>query len=265
MKVFRYMKIWLMLLRFRLSASMMYGFNFWSSFFINISIFLIQLIVFLIITAQVDSFNGWNRFHMIFFMGTFTIFNGLYMAFYYFGVTSLPELIRTGKLDLYITKPVSTIFLVSFEKIDLGAAFLAVPGTIMLVYGANRLGIAFSPLKIAVYIFLLMLMLLLMYDLMMILRIFGFWLVKADSLSSIENELEVFSFRVPGTMFRGISKIIFYVILPYGLMATIPTQYFTDYLDMKHWILTLSVCTGFTILCCMLWKTGLSRYESASS
>ncbi len=244
---------------------MMFSVNFWSSFIVDVSVFLIQITVFSAIFSQVGSINGWNRYQMIFFVGTFTILDSLYMCFYFFGVLGLPEMIRTGKLDIYITKPVNTLFFISFEKIDPGAILLTIPGIMMLFYSAKNLGLDAGLLNIIIYIFLLILMLILMFDIMVILRTLAFRFIRTDTLQDIENELVVFSFRIPGVVFRGISKLIFYVILPYGLMATIPAQYFTGSLDWKHWVLTLSVCAGFSVLCRIAWRFGLSRYGSASS
>ncbi len=265
MKLLRYLKIVFMLLRFRLSGRMMYSVNFWSSFLVDVSVFLIQIIVFSAVFSQVDSINGWNRYQMIFFVGTFTIIDSLYMASYFFGVLGLPELVRTGKLDVYITKPVNTLFFISFEKIDPGALLLTIPGIMMLIYSIKHLAFVINAMKIAVYITLLVIMLILMFDLMVLIRTLAFRFIRTDALTGIENELVVFAFRIPGTVFKGISKLIFYVILPYGLIATIPTQYFTASLDLKYWILVLVVCAAFTVLCRFAWRLGLSRYGSASS
>lgn len=263
-KFSKYISLCFALLKLRLNKKMIYGFSFWAAFFVDITLFLIQIIVFNSIFFQVDHINGWNRYQMIFFVGTFTLIDGLYMFAYFFGVIAIPGKIRTGKLDLYITKPVSTLFLLTFESIDVGSVLLTIPGFIMLFYSSEKLGISLNIWNVTGYISLIVLMLLLMYDLMIIVRSLSFWFTTVDSLQELEGELVGFSFRIPGIAFKGLTKMIFYIILPYGLIATMPTQFFTEGLNIKTFVMIILVCTFFTIAAKILWRTGLKRYGSAS-
>ena len=206
---------------------------------------------------------------MSIFIGTFTILDGLYMTTYFFGVMSIPDKIRTGKLDIYITKPINTLFFISFEEVSIGSIFIVIPGIIMVVYGVTQIGITLSFLNVLGYLLLLMVMYILMYNLMynlmVIIRCTAFWFIKIDSISQLENELVNFSFKIPGIAFKGISKIIFYFILPYGLMATIPTQALTGTLSLDGLIISGLACSIFTVLAQAVWRAGIKRYGSASS
>ena len=66
-------------------------------------------------------------------------------------------------------------------------------------------------------------------------------------------------------MDKGISKVIFYLILPYGLIATIPTEFFTGTMTITEWIISISVCIVFTLLRRLIWKEDLKKYSSVSS
>jgi ABC-2 type transport system permease protein len=261
----KYMRIFIHLLKLRLSREMIYSFNFFAALFVDGVLFVIQMLAFTTIFSQVDSVNGWSKFHVIIFIGTFTILDGIYMATYFFGVISLGDKIRNGELDIYITKPVNTLFLISFENMNIGSILISILGAIMVGYGALNLGIEITFIKILGYVFLLFIMYLLMYNLMVILRCCAFWFIKADNIYKLENELVNFCFKVPGIMYKGISKIIFYFILPYGLIATIPTEFLTGTMTVNGWIIAIGVCCIFSLLTWFLWKKGLGRYSSASS
>lgn len=265
MKVLRYFKFCITLLKFKINRQMTYSFSFWSGFFVDLTVFAIQLAVFSTVFSQVTNINGWNQFQMIFFVGTFTVLDSIYMSTYFFGVIAIPEKIRTGKLDIYLTKPINTLFYLSFENMDFGSIILTIPGILMLAYSSSKLGIVITPWKLLGYILLIILMLILMYDLMVIIRSSAFWLIRIESLQEFENEMVNFSFRVPGVAFRGITKLIFFIILPYGLMATIPTQFFTASANNSIYIMAIIVCLVFTILSQILWKASLRHYGSASS
>ncbi|MCX8131735.1 MAG: ABC transporter permease [Clostridia bacterium] len=265
MRFIKYLRFFCLLVKLKLNRQMMYSFNFWMVLFVDLSLFAIQIAVFSAIFLQVDTINGWNRNQMIFFIGTFTILDSIYMSTYFFGVIGIPDKILTGKLDIYISKPVNTLFFVSFESIDLGSLLLLFPGIMMITYSTAMMGITVTVWGVLGYVFLIVLMLVLMFDLMIIIRSTAFWFTRIDSLSDFENEMVNFSFRVPGVVFKGVSKLVFYVILPYGLMATIPTQFFTGLLDGWTCLLTITVCFVFTLLSQRIWKLGLKHYGSASS
>lgn len=261
----KYARLFYVLMKVRLNRNMMYSFNFWMAFITDLSIFLLQVAMFSAIFLNIGTLNGWNVYQMIVFIGTFTILDALYMATYFFGVLTIPEKIRTGGLDQYIVRPVGTLFYVSFENADPGSLLLVVPGAMMVAYGAGRLGIKLTAGAAAGYVFLLLAMYFLMYFLMVIIRTLAFRFVKIDSFLEMEGELVNFSFRIPGIVFKGFWKLIFYVLLPYGLMATIPAQFLTDALDGRYWLLSLTVCAVFGCLCIFLWRKGLKSYGSASS
>ena len=265
MKLKRYSRLLYTLMKVRLNRGMMYSFNFWTAFLTDLSLFVLQIAMFSAIFLQVETLNGWNVYQMIVFIGTFTILDATYMATYFFGVLTIPDKIRTGSLDGYLVRPVNTLFYVSFENIDLGSAILIIPGIMMVTYGVSMLGATVTLWRVLGYIFLLAIMYFLMYTLMVIIRSLAFRFVKIDAFCEIENELVNFSFRIPGVVFRGMWKLLFLVLLPYGLMATIPTQFLTDVLDGRYWLMTLAVSAAFWALSISLWKRGLKRYSSASS
>ncbi|HPU22361.1 MAG TPA: ABC-2 family transporter protein [Thermoclostridium caenicola] len=261
----RHLRLIKMFFSFRMSNQMIYRASFWTAFFVDVSLFMIHLAVFQTLFFNVDSINGWSKYQMVFFVGTFTLIDGLEMWLYFFGVTGIPMKIREGKLDIYLTKPVNTLFWLTFENMDIGSAFICIPGIIMIVTASINLGIRITLWKVLGYILLLILMLLLLYSLMLIIRSLSFFFIKTGALDELEGELISICFRVPGVVFRGITKLILYVLLPYALIATIPTQFFTDVLSGGMWLLVLGVVTAFVLLSRWIWRMGLRRYGSASS
>ncbi len=258
-------RIMLTLLRCRVSRQMMYRLSFWTAFMIDLSFFLIQLIIFATIFNQIDTIGEWTMPHMAIFVGTFTMLDALYMCTYFFGVLAIPDKIRSGALDLYLTRPVSALFLLSVESMDFGSILLTIPGFFMVSWGVHELGIRVTAGLIAGYLLLFAGMFLLMYCVMVVLRVTAFWLVRINAFNEMENVLVEFAFRVPGVVYQGIWKLVLYVLLPYGLMATIPTQFLTGGMRLQHWLLAGGVLAGFWVGMGLLWQAGLRRYGSASS
>lgn len=196
-------------------------------------------------------------------MGTFTLVDGLYMAFYFFGLLGIPEAIASGRMDLYLAKPMDSLLHLAFERFNPGSLFLSVPALGLVCVSVAMGGIEVRPLDVLGYLAAVLLMLLLMFDLMVLLRVPAFRLRRLTALNAAESALVEFSFRVPGSAFRGGLKFFFRVFLPYGLIAAFPTEVFFGEADFRVWLAALGVTAAFTVFMRLAWKAGLAHYESA--
>jgi ABC-2 type transport system permease protein len=265
MSIKRQLKIIYTLFKMKLSRNMAFRFSFFGVFFVDGSLFFIQLLMFSAIYSQVGSIGGWDRQQMLFFIGTFSLLNALNMTLYFFGIISIPEKIKSGGLDLYITKPLNALFHLSFESIDLGSVPLVFASIGILIYSVSGMAIEITTIKIIGYIFLVLVMLILYYDIMVILRTIPFFTIKASSIERLEGELFTLCMKIPGSLFKGPFKLLFYLVLPYGIMSTIPTQFFTGTITPAGLIYAIFISIAFTIFTLFFWRLGLKCYKSSSS
>ena len=254
-----------MLLKMKLSRNMAFRFSFFGVFFVDGSLFFIQLLMFSAIYSQVGGIGGWDRPQMLLFIGTFSLLNALNMALYFFGVISIPGKIKSGELDLYITKPVNTLFHLSFESMDAGSVPLVFASIGILVYAVSEMHMQVTVLTIAGFIFLILLMLVLYYDMEVILRTIPFFVIQASSIERFEGEVLTLCMKIPGTLFKGAFKVLFYLVLPYGIMATVPAQFIAGTLTPFGLIYSILVVVAFTVFTLVFWQFGLRNYKSASS
>ena len=90
--------------------------------------FAAQVVLFEIIYGAVDSVGEWSRAEYFGFMATALLVNALVETFFMPNLSEFSELIRTGKLDFALLKPIDTQFFVSFQKVEvaqLGQVVLA--------------------------------------------------------------------------------------------------------------------------------------------
>jgi len=259
----RYLRLMIILMKYKLSRSMIYSLNFWIAFFVDFLLFIFQILAFASIYRFIDTINGWTLHQMFIFIGTFSIVDSICMGTWFFGLLSMPEKIRTGTLDIMIVKPMDTQFYITCDSFNPGSLFGIITGSLMVSYGMVNGGFSVSPTRIAGYILLVLMMNMLMYSLFLLVRTTAFFFIKIDALTQAEESLVEFAFRIPGTAFKGISKFIFMVFIPYGLIATVPTEFITNLLDMKEWTAVISITAFFFIVSRLFFKLGLSRYSSA--
>ncbi|KNY29426.1 ABC transporter permease [Pseudobacteroides cellulosolvens] len=261
----RQLKIIYMLLKMKLSKNMAFRFSFFGVFFVDGSLFLIQLLMFSAIYSQTETIGGWGKSQMLLFIGTFSLINALNMAIYFFGVLSIPWKIKSGELDLYITKPINPLLHLSFESIDLGSVPLVFASIGIIIYAVSGMDIPLTLLTVIGYTFLVLVMLLLYYDMMVILRTLSFFFIQASSIERLEGEVITLCMKIPGTLFKGAFKLIFYLILPYGIMATVPSEFFAGTLSPLGFVYSVGIAGFFTVFTIVFWKIGLRNYKSTSS
>ena len=100
----------------------------------------------------------------ILYIGTFSLLNAINMTVYFFGVNSIPHKVRSGELDLYLTKPVSPLLHLSLENISPGSIPLIVMSLCIIGYGIRMLMLELTMLMIFSYLFWLLIMEILLRD-----------------------------------------------------------------------------------------------------
>lgn len=261
----KYIRVLKELFYLRFHSLTVFRLDFFAPFFIDGSLFLIQLAAFGAVYANVDTIGGWGKGEMILYIGTLSLLNAVNMTIYFFGVIQIPDKVKSGKLDLYLTKPVSPLFYLTFENISPGSIPLILMSLCIILYGAANLHMKLTVIKAAAYTFWVFIMVILYYDMEVILRSISLYTVSMERLEQIEDAGIDLCMKLPGIAFHGIYKVIFYLILPYGIMATLPVQSMIGEMNLQLALYGIGVVVMFTTITGIIWKRGLKHYNSASS
>ena len=262
----RNLRFVLHLMKRKAQRTMAYRFSFFSGSFVDSSLFFLWLVMFEAIYSETEAIGGWNKGQMVIFLGTFSLLNAINMVLYFFGTIRIPQLIVSGGLDEYVTKPVNALLRISFEEINLGSLPLIPVSLCIIGSGISQAGIALTAGNCALYAAFVLLMAVLYYDIEVFLRTLPFFAPSATAaVEQFEGAALEMCMRVPGTLYHGAMKFLFYLVIPYGILATVPTQILTG--EAGLWLLLWSagVVAGFTALTLWLWKQGLRRYCSTGS
>lgn len=253
------------LLYLRFHGLMVFRLDFFAPFFVDGSLFLIQLLAFSAVYSNVETIGGWGKGEMILYIGTFSLLNAVNMTIYFFGVNGIPYKVRSGELDLYLSKPVSPLFRLTFENISPGSVPLIIMSICIIVYGIRTADLKVSAAQVAVYIFWMMIMAVLYYDLEVIIRSVSLYVVSMTRINQLEEAGIDLCMKLPGIAFYGVYKVIFYLVMPYGILATLPVQSMIGEMNLQSGIYGVSIVVLFSFLTAIVWKRGLRHYNSASS
>lgn len=260
----RYLKLYWMFVKQSTIQLTTFRLNFCMVLFSNLAFFLIQFIFMGVIYSDVNEIIGWSKYDMFFYIGTYNIIDSLWVFGPFFNLLSVPHMIKDGTLDLYLTKPVNSQFMVSLRKVDLGASLSIFAGVTMISYSLIKLGTSLTVWRILFYMFTLMNSLIIMYSVYMILTCLSFWFIKADFIDRIHGILCYFALRPLG-FYSGVIRFILTFLLPYGLMITMAAKSAIKEITIKEYGIFLLIAWGFLSISIFLWKHSLRRYSSASS
>lgn len=228
--------------------------------------FLGQLVFVDVLFLHTEQIGGWGRWEVILLIGTHQMISQVFQAFFYVNLSNLPELVRTGRLDLLLVLPVDAQFAVSTRQFGLDSLVNAGVGGGFVVFAMGRLGLAPGGMQIGCYILAIGLGATVHYALMLILAAGSFWIVRAQGLVYGYYNLVNVS-RYPETIFRGAFRVVFTWLVPVILVANLPARMLIRPEESSPFLLAraaVAAVTALTLSRCF-WKVALRRYASASS
>lgn len=187
------------------------------------------------------------------------------MTICFFGVNSIPYKVRSGELDLYLSKPISPLFRLTFESISPGSIPLVIMSVCIIGYGAATAKTALTPKILGAYVFWVAVMGILYYEMEVLMRSASLYIVSMARMEQLEEACINLCMKLPGIAFHGIYKVIFYGILPYGIMATLPVQSMIGEMNWRTAAWGMGVVILFSGITATVWRRGLKHYDSASS
>lgn len=228
--------------------------------------FLGQILFLEVLFSHVDRIGDWSKWECVLLVGAHQIIAQIFQAFFYVNVAELPELVRTGRLDLLLLLPVDSQFAVSTRRFGMDNIINAVVGVIIVGFSLWKLGIVPQPHQAALFLVALALGIGIHYAILFTLATLSFWIVRAQGL--IYGYFNVFNIaRYPDVVFRGTFKFIFSWLVPVIIVANVPARILARGFD-SPWpgILHLAIATALVVGGSRaFWFFALRRYSSASS
>ena len=261
----RYAHIYFLFLKYSLISLMAYRINFVFGMLVELGYIVIKLTYVYIVFRVGENINGLTPYNVTLFVGTYIIMSGIYSALLFFNFVKLPELIRTGDLDMYITKPISLQFITTLKSVDIS---VAVPnilgGVIMVVIGWNRSHIEVNAANLIGYVGYLILGVIMTYSIFLLPQMLSFWTVKTTGLTDLSNSLFDFN-QLPMTIYNRVLQGIGTFIIPVFLLTNYSPLFLLNGLSPLEMVWGIAAPFIFLILVRIFWNYALRHYTSASS
>jgi ABC-2 type transport system permease protein len=228
--------------------------------------FLGQLAFIEVLYGQVQGIAGWSKWQVVTLVGVHQIVSQLFQALFYVNLSGLPDLVRTGRLDMMLTLPVDAQFAVSTRQVSFDCLVNALVGVGIVVFAMAKLGIMPGIGQLLLFAIAVALGVAVHYAVLFSLSCMSFWFIRAQSF--IHGYFNLFHIgRYPEAVFRGVFRFIFTWLVPIMLVSNVPAKMLAHPFQ-SPWagLGTLAAATVFILGATRaLWMLALRRYGSASS
>jgi ABC-2 type transport system permease protein len=262
----RYLEVYRLMLRNSLVREMSFKANFLMWIVVECLWFVGQIVFLEVMFSHVEAIGGWTKWECILLVGTHQIIAQVFQGLFYVNLSELPELVRTGRLDLLLLLPIDSQFAVSTRKFGLDSFVSSLVSVALVALALHKLALTPTAAQLALYLACLVLGLGIHYSILFTLAALSIWIVRAQGL--IYGYFNVFNLaRQPDTIFRGVFKFIFSWLVPVIIVANVPARVLTRAAE-NPWpaVLHLALATLLVVLGARaFWHFALRRYGSASS
>ena len=269
-----YLRVMLTIARNSLVRSMMFRANFVIESISSLAWMLMSLGFYMLIfnyTNSIGAGTGWGRYEFFVFLSTTLFINSLVQAFFMPNFEEFSELIRTGRLDFALLKPIDTQFLVSLHRVDWSALSNGVLGAVLLGYSLWQMDYRPGLVEVLLYPLSILCGVVILYSLMISLAATSIWLGRNQNLYNFWFYITNFS-RYPMEIYAGPMgtpmRHLFTFIVPVLIVVNVPARLLAKPLHAAEWYLT-----GFALVATLaslvaarwIFTRALFDYRSASS
>ena len=262
----RYLQAYALMLRNSLVREMNFKANFILWMIVEFLWFLGQIVFIQVMFTYVNRIGDWSKWQVVALFGTHQIISQLFQAFFFQNLSALPDLIRTGKLDLMLLLPIDTQFAVSSRQFGMDNMVNAIVGCIIVSFALFQLHFVPGLANLALYAMALLCGVSIQYSLMFILSTLAFWITRAQGIIYGYFNLSNIG-RYPDVIYKGAFKIVFSYVIPMILVANVPVRLLTNIAGTPLVTLGEMLLVAMAIVCAarLFWKWSLRNYTSASS
>lgn len=258
----KYLSLLRSLFKASLISELEFRFNIAVRLFTDVLWYAAQLSVFEIIFLHTKQLNGWTIEESRVFMGVLFVTDCLYMLFFSENLDRLGEKIRKGDLDLLLMKPVSSQWMLSFQKISVAYIGNLIISISWLLWALSKVSV---DLWRCLYLLpLIPVGLTLVYSIRFMTAATALFLTRADAVTYIWYQVYRLGTR-PDTIYPTALRYAVLTFLPIGFLASVPTQVILGRMSPLMILYGAPLAAGFLLASRFVWKRGLKRYSSASS
>ncbi len=263
MKISHYLEIYRVQIKNNFVREAVYRTNFLTAVTVDVIWICVEVSLFTVLYANVNTLAGWTQEQVYFFLGIFFSSDAIFTVLFQRNFWNFSDLINRGNLDILLTKPVHPLFLALSQSINLTAIFNIFLGLAITVKYAQPAGFpgGYRWLWVGVWLLVgLVSALLLRFTF----AVSVFWTERSWAISRLYYQFFAFATK-PDTIYPKAIRYLILTALPFAFIGSVPARALLYGLEFHEYVRIGIVLFSFFLLNSFLWKRALIRYQSASS
>lgn len=218
-----YLKVFMLFRRLHLMRTLAFRRNFY--FWAVVSSFwgLINFFFFGLVAGVGNGIGTWSPDQVLLLISVSNIVDSIVWSFFYHNMEEYTRAIFDGSLNLSLLKPIDHQFLVMTQNNNYTNLPRLIMGVAGIVYFSHRLSLVWTPLQVVSFLLLLLAALIAIYSFWFILSTLAFYVDKLKNINEIIPNAKRLS-TMPHQIYRGVFEVLFTVLTPLGIIASVPTQ-----------------------------------------
>jgi len=260
----KYLSLYFSFVRTGFIADLEYRANFLFRVLTDVIWYATQILAFEVLYDHTKQIGGWTLPQIRVFLGLLFVTDAFYMIMLNENLDQMTEKIRKGDLDLLLTKPINSQFMVSLQKVSASLFTNLVIGLSFLTWAIAAYPMAISAWRYASLVILIPAGLISLYAMRFFIATLALIFARTDNLQFAWYQIYRLGMR-PDGIYPNWLKLILRTLLPMALIAALPADLILVDFDWR-WLAWATIWSAVLLYGThRFWKFGLSKYTSASS
>jgi len=196
-------------------------FFFWTGVAVMWTIF--NFFYFELLLNVTGQMGGWTRWELYLLLSVFTMLDAFTWSWMAQNMWAYTTDVFSGELSQLLLKPFNPQFLIMIRDNSLDGITRFVVGLGMLIFSARQLGLSVRWEEVMGFMILLSCGALLIYLSWFVIATCAFWVERLDNINEVIPALRRI-WQVPRSVYTGLSSVILTVIIPLGLVTSLPSE-----------------------------------------
>ena len=217
----------------------------------------------LAIAGVTGGIGSWNVYEICILFSMCAVIEAIGQTFFD-SVWELINMIRWGRLDVYLTRPAPVLLQVLGEYMFFQAILATVVYVSIFLWAAWKIGLSFGGYEVLLLLEYLVCGTIINSGIYLIFNCLNFWLIQGGDKAVLVQTCREFV-KYPLNVFPAAIQGFFTYILPLGFVAYYPAMALLGKTDLPVAGLMPLAAGVVTLLAALIWRAGLRSYDSTGT
>lgn len=260
----RYLRIWWGFCESSFMSDIEYRANMVIKILVDILWYVVQLSVFEVLYKHTDTIGGWHHEQTRVFMGVLFVVDAIYMVLFHENLDHIAWMVKRGELDLLLTKPISSQFMVSCKKVNVTYIANIILTSGFLIWAIQGLSNPIGVDQVLLFLFSIFFSLAVTYSFRITFAVLSIIFQNAEYITFIWYQLYRFGTR-PDGMYPQFLRYALLSLVPVAFIASVPSRFLIEGIQWDLFFGGLGISLFLLYSTSKLWNYALRKYSSASS